>query len=100
MEQDSYYVNVISQEDKLMALTVTGYTQRDSCDVAGNWSAGVAEADLHAEGAGCLKIKVSNTTSAIVKCDFTSVDLSGLHLALYLFVAGTWNLKANGGVCL
>ena len=84
-----------------MALTVSGYTQRNNCDAVGNWSAGATESDLYAEGAGSLKVKVSQTTSSVIDYDFGSdQNFSGLHMGIFLFVAGTFNTKSAGGVTL
>ena len=85
-----------------MALTVSGFTLRNNCTSATNWSSGGTESDTSVDGGGCLKLKVSNTTSSIVTYDFgtTGQDFSGLHMGLYMFIAGTWDTKTNGGVCL
>ena len=87
-----------------MALTVSGYTQVFNCDSDGmDAGYGALDTDLSAEGSGCLKVKVSSTTSSIGKYDYGGTggtNLTGYHFAMYLFVAGTWDLQSNGGVCL
>lgn len=82
-----------------MAISVTGPTLINN-GTAANWSAGTADTDQYIEGAESAKLKVSNTTSAIITYDqggVGGVDMSGQHWSIWIFVAGVLDTTSNGG---
>ena len=85
-------------------MTVSGVTKIFNCDTdAMDGGAGLLDTDLFGEGAGSLKLKVSNSTSAIVKYDqgaATGIDITGKHFGFLGFVAGAFDTRANAGVCI
>lgn len=85
-----------------MALAVSGVTPIFDCDTDGmDGGTGVLDSDVFIEGAGSLKLKVSNTLSSVAKYDqggAGGVDMSGKHFGIWVMSPAVFDTDTNGGI--